>query len=89
MAMMKTIDGIPQRSNAPILVGDRDIHRAAQAQRNGVNMKGIIILWLTGEGIRSTMRVMAAYAATSPPKIAQRPLNRPILLPSFSGVERV
>jgi hypothetical protein len=88
MAMVKMTDGTPQRNNAPSLVEDRDIQRAAQAQRKGVNMKGTIILWLNGEGSRSTIRVMAAYAATRPPKIAQSPRKRPIL-PSFSGVERV
>jgi hypothetical protein len=60
MAVEKMIDGIPQRSNAPSLVVARDIHSAAQAQRRGVNMKGTIILWLKGDGIKSTIRVMAA-----------------------------
>jgi hypothetical protein len=53
------IEGIRNRSNAPSLVGDVEIHKAVQDQTKGANKYGTMRAWSTPAGTRKTRSVMA------------------------------
>lgn len=75
-----------QRNKALNLLGDTEIHKAAQDQASVLNNKGRIMDSPRVLGIKNTSSVIPIYATLNPPKIEQNTLKRPIFLPFCSTV---